>query len=219
MFVTLEESTLNWLNSKKHAIGLLNPLSLSSLETKTTCLVLLDLLNGFTREGPLASVRIEILIPVAEKLTKNALKSGIPVIAFCDAHLGIASEFDNYPPHCQIGSSESALVKELEKYTDILRIDKNSTQGWHEPIFQQWRSDHPEIDTWILAGDCTDICVLQFALALKTNDQRQNRNLRVIIPENAVNTFDTSEHPGNLHHIIGLSLMMDAGIEIYSEIE
>ena len=48
--------------------------------------------------------------------------------------------------------------------------------------------DHPalkdsEIDAYIITGCCSDICVLQFALTLKTYLNAQNIDKKVIVPK------------------------------------
>jgi nicotinamidase-related amidase len=214
----MEDLTSNWLSVLDQRLIRLNPLSLETLTADAACLVLVDLINGFTREGPLASPRVEALIPVAALLTRQALQAGIPVLALTDAHSENAAEFGNYPPHCLSGTSESRLVRELEEIQGIVLLEKNSTMIWHEPVFQAWLSSHTGINTWILAGDCTDICILQLALALKTHYQRQDLYSRVIVPVNVVNTFDTDSHPGDLYHRMGLTLMKEAGIELVSQV-
>lgn len=54
-------------------------------------------------------------------------------------------------------------------------IEKNSTNGFLEPVFAAWLRDNPQIDTYIVTGDCTDICVLQFVLAAKAWHNARNR--------------------------------------------
>jgi nicotinamidase-related amidase len=212
------DSAVQWLNNLQSRLERLQPLPLDTLNPLETALVIIDMTNGFAFEGPLSSPRVGALVPVIEDLSKACLKKGIPVIAPSDHHTAEAEEFSAYPPHCITNSEESELVRPLKALSDILTLPKNSTQIWHAPAFQAWFNGNKQRSTWILTGDCTDICVLQFALALKTYYQSENKPSRIIVPVNAVNTFDAPDHPGDLYHLIGLDLMAAGGVELVRSI-
>lgn len=217
--VKLNDSALHWLDKQQTRLENLETLLLKSLEPEDTALVIIDMTNGFAREGLLASPRVGALIPEITSLAEACLSRHVPVIAPSDTHTPEAEEFQAYPAHCVAGSQESDLVIELKSLEGILRIAKNSTQIWHSQAFQDWFRDNNSRSTWILAGDCTDICVLQFALALKTFFQSENRPSRIIVPINAVNTFETPDHPGDLYHLMALALMDAGGIELVKGVE
>ncbi|SCZ79350.1 isochorismatase family cysteine hydrolase [Acidaminobacter hydrogenoformans] len=210
----LNESAKRWVNARQSHLDELPPLPLEALNPKTSVLVIIDMTNGFAFEGPLSSPRVGALVPVIKDLAKACLNKGIPVIAPSDHHTLQAEEFSAYPPHCVSNTEESELVSPLKALSGILTLPKNSTQIWHAPAFQAWFKENENRSTWLLTGDCTDICVLQFALALKTYYQSENKPSRIIVPVNAVNTFDTPDHPGDLYHLIGLDLMAAGGVEL-----
>lgn len=210
----LIDSTLLWLSKLQTRLEQFETLSLESLKPEDTALVIIDMTNGFAREGLLASPRVGALIPVITSLAEACLRSHIPVIAPSDTHTPGAEEFGTYPAHCVAGSQESDLVDELKSLNAVIRLAKNSTQIWHSQAFQDWFRENERRSTWILTGDCTDICVLQFALVLKTFFQSENRPSRIIVPINAVNTFETPDHPGDLYHLMALALMDAGGIEL-----
>lgn len=210
----LHENASRWLNTLQSRLEQLQPLPVESLTPKTSALVIIDMTSGFAFEGPFSSPRVGALVPVIEDLTKACLQRGIPVIAPSDHHTPQAEEFSAYPPHCVSNTEESELVSPLKALSGILTLPKNSTQIWHAPAFQAWFKENENRSTWLLTGDCTDICVLQFALALKTYYQSENKPSRIIVPVNAVNTFDTPDHPGDLYHLIGLDLMAAGGVEL-----
>jgi len=210
----LIDSTLLWLSILQTRLEQFETLSLESLKPEDTALVIIDMTNGFAREGLLASPRVGALIPVITSLAEACLRSHIPVIAPSDTHTPGAEEFGTYPAHCVVGSQESDLVDELKSLNAVIRLAKNSTQIWHSQAFQDWFRENERRSTWILTGDCTDICVLQFALVLKTFFQSENRPSRIIVPINAVNTFETPDHPGDLYHLMALALMNAGGIEL-----
>lgn len=217
--VKLNDSTLLWLDKLKARLEKLETLSLKSLDPEDTTLVIIDMTNGFAREGLLASPRVSALIPEIVRLAEACLSRRIPVIAPSDTHTPEAEEFKAYPAHCMAGSEESDLVDELKSLNEIMKLEKNSTQTWHSQAFQDWFRDNNSRSTWLLTGDCTDICVLQFALVLKTFFQSENRPSRIIVPINAVNTFETPDHPGDLYHLMALALMEAGGIELVKGVE
>lgn len=194
-------------------------IELGSLPVDRTALVIIDMLNGFAREGALASPRVEALIPAIARLQEKAKERGLPILAFGDSHPADSLEFHAYPPHCIEGTAESQIVAELAAIGGYTYIPKNSTNSCIEPAFQSWLAEHPAIDTFIVVGDCTDICILQFALTLKTQFNRQNRPSRIIVPTSGVDTFDGPNHDGDLLHVAGLNIMIGNGIEVVSQID
>lgn len=194
-------------------------LALASLPVERTALLIIDMVNGFAREGALASPRVEALIPAIARLQEQAKERGLPILAFGDCHPADSLEFNAYPPHCIQGTTESEMVAELAVVGGYLFIPKNSTNGCIEPAFQSWLAEHPAVDTFVVVGDCTDICILQFALTLKTQFNRQNRVSRIIVPINGVDTFNAPNHDGDLLHVAALNIMIGNGIEVVSQIE
>jgi nicotinamidase-related amidase len=194
-------------------------INLNELQSSQAALVILDMLNGFAREGALMSPRIERLIPEIAKLSKACDQLKIAKLAFADCHTYESPEFDAYPAHCIQGTSESELVEELKEIGGYTLIQKNSTNGFLEQEFQNWLSENGHINTFIVTGGCTDICVQQFAGTLKAWFNMNNKKSRVIIPVNAVETYDLGVHDGDLMHIMALYNMSINGIELAAGIE
>lgn len=197
----------------------LETLELKSLKPENTALVVMDMVNGFAKAGALYSPRVEALIPAIAELSKACEKWGIVKLAFADTHTGQSPEFDAYPPHCQANTEESLLVDELQAVGRFEVIPKNSTNGFLEPRFREWLCNRPQMDTFIVVGDCTDICVQQFATSLKCSFNRLDRRTRVIVPANGVETFDFGTHNGDLMHTVALMMMRDNGIEVVEKIQ
>lgn len=196
----------------------LESIKLEDLDSEHTALVIVDMINGFAREGALKSPRVEALIPEVDRLLRQANGKGMKSIAFADAHVGESPEFESYPVHCMAGSSESAMVRELDETGGFILIEKNSTNGFHEEAFQKWLQENSHIKTFIMTGDCTDICIQQLAITLRTWFNRQNIKSRIIVPASAVNTYDLGLHQGDLVHVMALYNMSINGIEIVKAI-
>jgi nicotinamidase-related amidase len=189
------------------------------LQPENTAFIIVDMINGFVREGALASNRAEMAIPAIEKLSKLCDKNQIAKLAFADSHTNASPEFGAYPEHCLAGTSESEVVDELKEIGGYTLIPKNSTNGFHEEEFQKWLKDNQKIDTFIVTGVCTNICVEQFSLTIKTFFNKQNKKSRVIVPINAVETYDLGIHDGDLMNVMALYNMIVNGIEVTPEVE
>lgn len=187
---------------------------LKDLQGKQTALVIVDMINGFAREGALKSPRVEGLIPEIAELSKACEEMQITKLAFADCHTKASPEFDAYPAHCMVGTSEAEMVDELREIGGYTLIPKNSTNGFLEEAYQQWLEENEHINTFIITGDCTDICVQQFSVTLKTWFNMQNKKVRVIVPINAVETYDFGLHNGDLMNVMALYNMIINGIEV-----
>ena len=212
-------------NCKNAVIELINEInglpamSLSDFAPEKTAMIIVDVVNGFIREGAMASPLVEGIIPEVAKLMDKCNKAEIPVVAFADCHKEDCSEFASFPPHCIENTSESELVDELKKVGGYFLMKKNSTNGFHEKIFKQCLIQNPTTNTFIVVGDCTDICVMQFCLTLKTWYTQQNRNIDIYIPVNAVETYDAPGHDSDFMNIAAYKLMKDSGIKFVKEIK
>ncbi len=189
-------------------------MELEKLPAAHTSLVIVDMINGFARSGALKSKRVEDLIPEIVSLSLRCDELGITKLAFADNHTGISPEFEAYPVHCLKDTSEAQVVDEIKNVGGYKLIPKNSTNGFLEEEFQNWLEQNSGINTFIVTGDCTDICVQQFAVTLKTWFNKQNKNSRIIVPINAVDTYDLGIHNGDLTNIMALYNMHINGIEI-----
>ncbi len=205
------ESTAQQLD---HFLTSAQALALTELDPKTSALVIVDMINGFVKEGPLAApLAQQIIAPIASLLTQS-IQCGRDVVAFADEHDEQHPEFSTYPIHCLRGTNESALVEELALIGGYTRIPKNSTNGFLAPQFQTWLQNHKHITTYIIVGTCTDICVEQFALTLKAYFNEANQISRLIVPMNAVATYDAPHHPSDLMNALALSRLQAGGVEI-----
>ncbi len=193
-------------------------LSFNELNPGETVLVIIDMINGFAREGELRSSRIEALIPAIADLSLECDRLSIARLAFADNHTEASPEFGSYPKHCMSGTYESEIVDELKVIDGYLLIPKNSTNGFLEQSFQQWLDKNRHIKNFIIAGDCTDICIQQFAVTLKTWFNMKDEPSRIIVPLNVVDTYDLGLHNADLLNAVALFNMQINGVELVSHI-
>lgn len=196
-------------------------------------LISVDLINGFCYEGPLSSPRTAGIVDAVTGLL-NDLKA-LHVSHFIltqDTHEPDAVEFGQWPPHCICGTHESETIeafKSLPFFSEFIIFPKNSTDSFLNTDLQAWLDDHSEVETYIVVGDCTDLCIYQMAMHLRLDANARHLQRRVLLPENCVQTYDLgvaaalanglSPHPGDLMHTFFLYHMALNGIEVVKKLE
>lgn len=210
----MNQALNNWMNTLEG----LSSLPASMLADGKTALVIVDMVNGFLTEGVLASPRSASVLPAVERLLRFAKESRIPTAAFADCHEPDAIEFSAFPPHCVKGTSEAEIAPSLCEIGGFERIEKNSTNGFLADGFQAFLAAHPECERFVVCGVCTDICVMQFALSLKTYGNQNNQRLEVIVPVNTVETYDAPGHHAELMQTMALQIIAQAGITLTAEV-
>jgi nicotinamidase-related amidase len=197
-----------------------------------TAILSVDVINGFCYEGPLASPRVKAIINPIVDLFKRGWDLGVHSVLLCqDTHDPKAVEFGQFPPHCVRGTHEADTVpeiKELSFYDYLVLLEKNSINSAMGTGLDDWIVDHPEKETYIVVGDCTDLCIYQLAMFLKLDANSRMIKRRVITPANAVDTYDlpvdaarqigAMPHDGDLLQALFLYHMALNGVEIVSEL-
>lgn len=184
-----------------------------------SALVCVDLIEGFTREGALASPRVTGIIPNVTGLMRRLLDWGLPahnVVLVQDHHPESAEEFRAYPPHAVAGTSEAQAVREVRELPEFplfRHFQKNSIASHTSPEFLAWL-ESADVDTLIAVGDVTDLCLYTLALHLVTFGMARGKGWRVVVPENCVQTWDAPDHPGDLYHALFLHQLARNGVEV-----
>lgn len=208
-------------------------LSAAITDPARTAIVSVDVINGFCHTGPLASPRVQAIIPPIVRLFQRAHAVGVRhFILTQDAHEPDAVEFAQYPPHCVRGTAESEAVPEFQAlpfFGEMQIFAKNSISSTIGTGFNRWLKDHPDIDTFITVGDCTDLCTFQLAMSLRLRANAHQQRVRVILPVDCVDTYDMPvdvalkigalPHDADLLHLIFLYSMKQNGIEIVRALE
>jgi nicotinamidase-related amidase len=192
-----------------------------------------DLINGFCREGPLASPRVDAVVAPIASIFQRAYDAGVRHFVLTqDTHDPATPEFKSFPPHCVRGTSESEAVDELKQlpfYDQIVTVPKNSLSSHLNTDFEAWLREHPEVDTFVVVGDCTDLCIYSLAMHLRLDANARNVERRVLVPANAVDTYDTPvstarelgiyAHDSDLHHVLFLHHMAMNGVEVVARLD
>lgn len=200
-----------------------------AIDPATTAIFCTDMINGFCVQGPLASPRVAALIGPVAALFQRAYALGVRDFMLTqDTHEPDASEFAAWPPHCVRGTVEAEMIQELQELpfaSSFTVVEKNSLHPALETAFDPWLERHPELQTAIVVGNCTDLCVYQLAMHLRLRHNARNHpTFRVIVPANAVDTYDlpaeeaaalgAMAHPGEFFHQVFLYHLALNGIEV-----
>ncbi len=185
-------------------------------ELNKPVIFVVDMINGFVKEGALADPYIEtISTNIIDLFTRVECRQ----IFIHDAHPHNTREFQAFPTHCLIGSEESEVVDCLKPYVHEL-IAKNSTNTFLASDFQLFLQERfDQYQDIIIVGCCSDICIMQFALSLNAYCNEHNMvDKRVIVVESCIDTYDSEVHQAIEYNEMSIKLMQQSGIMVVSEI-
>lgn len=208
------------------------PLNEAIRDPEKTAIFSVDVTHGFCYEGALSSPRVAGIVAPIVRLFERAWAHGVrDIVLSQDTHAPDAVEFAQWPPHCVRGTAEAETVQEFQDlpfYPAMQIVEKNSIASGLNPNLEAWVQAHPQVDTFLVVGDCTDLCTYQLAMHLRLEANERQLSRRVIVPANCVQTYDMPvetarslgilPHPGDLIHAMFLYHMQLNGIEIVSEI-
>lgn len=184
-------------------------------EELTKLLVVVDMVNGFIKEGKMSDKDINHITPRIKSLVESFLSDEEGVAFIKDTHEVNSTEFKKYPPHCLKGTPESELISELSSYEGkALSYEKNSTSTIFARNFMKDIERMASLEKVIITGCCTDICVMNLAIPLVNYFDEENRDVRVLVPQNAVETFNSNIHNRDEYNSMALKLMKNQGIGV-----
>ena len=179
-------------------------------------LIIVDMVNGFVREGNMASPNIEHIIPEIEKLANDFSNDVFKKVAFVkDTHEIGAREFDRYPQHCVKNTNEAQNVDELRKYEKMaLNYEKNSTCAIFNKELLDDINKMRNLKKVVIVGCCTDICVMNLAIPLQCYFDENDYDVEIVVPRNAVETYDAPIHNAEEWNHMAFKFMDQAGIKL-----
>lgn len=222
---------LDWLDAWYTALA---PVSLESVvsDPGRAALCSVDLINGFAYEGNLSTPRVAGIVPRVVDLFERAHTAGVRnLLLVQECHTPSAEEFKAFGPHGICGTNEAETVPALSALpfaSEFLLFHKNSLHTITDTLMEGWLREHAEVDTYIITGDCTDLCAYDLAMGLKLRANQRDIPRRVVVPENCVQTYDLPveiarhigvlPHDGDLLHRMFLYMMALNKIEVVKEI-
>ncbi|QKG28910.1 cysteine hydrolase family protein [Campylobacter sp. RM16187] len=206
----------------------LKPLKMAQLLKdggKNTAFVSVDMINGFCCEGALSSPRVGAMAKYLADTFKRAHDEfGFKnFILIQDNHGEEASEFDAFPPHAVAGTNEAETIDELKNldfFDEIKIFYKNSISSAYCDGFNTYLEQNRHVDTFVIFGDCTDLCVYNLALHIKLSANEKNIKREVIVVSDLVQTYDAPWHNGDFYHLVFLRHMqIAANIKVVKSLE
>jgi len=171
-----------------------------------SAVLIIDMVRGFLEPGHnlYCGDPARELIPRVRDLALRELRTGSSLLFLCDNHAPDDLEFRHFPPHCIRGTEETEIVEELADLPGVV-IPKTRYSAFHGTTLDQQLSKIGP-DRLVIAGVCTDICVLY------TAEDARNRDLDVRVPIDCVTSFDPKGHEFALDHMRRI-----LGVEVVGE--
>ena len=177
---------------------------------------LIDMNNGFCEKGNLADPSIKEIVPSIIPTIRKTLEKGYAFFVVNDKHTKDSVEFKRYPEHC-MGDIESDTIKELAAYEELADglFYKNSTCALFAPGMMDTILEMNNLKEIVITGCCTDICIQNFALALRNFLDEYNMDVDVIVPKDAVETYHIDKvHDRKENNERAYQVMESAGIKL-----
>lgn len=151
-------------------------------------LIVVDVQNGFTKLGNLASPRCLAAVPRIRAIAEEAARRKDHLIFTADTHSPDDAEFAMFPPHCVAGTPEADIVDELSHLLPgVSLVRKTRYSAFFGTSLASMLEELAPVEVTVV-GMCTDICVLHTVADLR------NRDWPVVIPAGGVDTFDAPGH-------------------------
>jgi nicotinamidase/pyrazinamidase len=146
--------------------------------------------NGFTRFGKLSHPRNASVIPRVAELVQEHQAAGHWLIFTKDTHVAGDPGINAFGQHCILGTAEHDLVDELQPFAAAgTVVEKPRYSAFFRTELEGLLAERsPPAVT--VAGVAADICVLHTVADLR------NRDYRVRVVTDAVETFDSPAHQG-----------------------
>ncbi len=156
-------------------------------------LLVIDMLNDFVEEdGTLVVPKAKSLIPAINAEIKKFRDASEAIIFVCDSHAKNDKEFKIWPAHCIAGTKGAEIVEGLDFQNDTI-VRKTRYSTFYKTDLEKLLKNK-KIDTLVLTGILTDICVLC------TAGDAYMRGFKVIAPENCVASVSEERHEWALKH-------------------
>lgn len=194
---------------------------MNNLESVRRLYIFVDTTNAFAREGLLADSYVLHTVSELVRIAQIATTDEEGKLMFIiDFHTKESVEFDKYPTHGVEGTNEVKVISELTPYTkDALIFRKNSTSAMFVNNFIETILKMNNLEEVIIMGWDTDICVMNLAIPLQNLFDELNRRVKIIVPKNAVETYDAPNHNRDEYNEMAFKFMNQAGIEVVKKLE
>lgn len=169
-------------------------MKVENLKVYNKALIVVDMINGFVKEGVLHDESIARVIPRQIELIKEYQRKGELVIFIQDTHTKESTEHKRFPDvHCVKGSGEEEIVDLLKPFSyldNTICIPKNSTSFMESILFREVLKEGTNIKEFDVVGCCTDICICNGSIGLANYLDEHNRDALIRVHLDAIATFN-----------------------------
>ena len=166
-------------------------------------LLVIDMLRDFVNEdGALPVPDAKTLTGPINREIKRFREEGAPLIFVCDAHDEDDREFLAWQKHAIDGTEGAEVIDALDKRDGDTVIKKKRYSAFYNTNLEEVLKEKG-IDTLVLTGVLTDICVMHTAA------DAAMRNYKVIVPEDCVKSVTKEAHDWAIKHIKDILLEVE----------
>ena len=176
----------------------------------------IDMNVGFCEKGNLADPSIKHIVPNIVEIIRSVLEKGEGLFIVNDFHNKKSVELKRYAGHCDTEEERMTIEKlrVFESYATRL-FYKNSTCALFAPGMMDMLMEMVMLKRVILVGCCTDICIQNFAIALRNFFDELNMDIEIIVPKDAVETFHIPNvHDRNENNKRAYTVMENTGVRL-----
>lgn len=166
------------------------------VDPRRTAVVVVDMQNDFVKpEGKLHVPAAQQAIDPIKRLLEKARAAGALVIYTQDLHGEDDPEYRIWGEHVKAGTWGAEIVEELAPQPGDEIVPKPRYDAFYASRMEDMLRTHPQIDTLIITGTVTNICVLH------TAGSAALRWYKVIVPKDAVAALNEFDQEAALHQI------------------
>lgn len=185
-------------------------------------LYIIDMNNGFVNFGAMANQKYNELVPEQLKTIEKFQKEDGKINFILEGHNDNSLEFNSYPKHCVYGTEEAELIPELLEKSKEIESEifyKNCINGMLNRKLQDQITEMENLKEVVIEGVCADLCVMDFARTYARFLDEINKDVKIFVVKNAIDTFDSPEHSRDEWLEISYKVMAQAGIIVIENLE
>ena len=166
------------------------------LDPRRTAVVVVDMQNDFVKpEGKLYVAAAQRAVEPIARLLERARAAGVFIIYTQDLHGEDDPEYRIWGEHVKAGTWGAEIVAELAPRPGDEVVQKPRYDAFYASRMEDVLHARPEIDTLVITGTVTNICVLH------TAGSAALRWYKVVVPKDAVAALNEFDQEAALHQI------------------
>ena len=191
------------------------------LEEIETLYMFVDTTYAFSIIGLLADPYVLHTVPELVRMAQIASSDKkAKKVFFIDWHSKDSVELERFLEHGMDGTIEVKIIPQLQPYAkDALIFRKNSRSAIFAKNFIKTILKMKNLKKVVIGGWDTDLCVIDLAIPLQNLFDEINKRVEIIVPKNAVETYDSPTHNRDEYNNMAFKLMEQEGIKVVKKLE